>query len=55
MVEVFVLSKYAVIVALSLVNKDCEEYYIYKGNPAIKIVKRSRELLKLETEFLKTL
>jgi len=45
----------AVVGALSLVNKDCEEYYIYKGNPAKKIVKRSREFLKLEKEFLNTL
>lgn len=45
----------AAVGALSLVNKDCEEYYIYKGNPAKKVVKRSRELLKLEKELLKTL
>jgi acetyltransferase-like isoleucine patch superfamily enzyme len=45
----------AVIAALSLVDKDCEDFYIYKGNPARKIVKRSRDLLKLEKEFLKTL
>jgi len=45
----------AVVGALSLVNKDCEEFFIYKGNPAKKIVERSRELLKLEKEFLKKL
>jgi galactoside O-acetyltransferase len=45
----------AVIGALSLVNRDCQEFYIYKGNPAKKIVKRSREFLELEKEFLKTL
>jgi acetyltransferase-like isoleucine patch superfamily enzyme len=49
------LKEGAVVGALSLVNKDCEEFYIYKGNPARKVVKRSRELLKLENEFLKNL
>lgn len=49
------LKEGAVVSALSLVNKDCEEYYIYKGNPAIKIVERSREFLKSEKEFLKQL
>jgi galactoside O-acetyltransferase len=49
------LKEGSVVSALSLVNKDCEEFYIYKGNPARKIIKRSRELLKLEKEFLKTL
>lgn len=44
----------AVVGALSLVNKDCEEFFIYKGNPAKKVVERSRELLKLENEFLKS-
>jgi len=42
----------AVVGALSLINKDCDEFFIYKGNPAKKIVERSRELLKLEKEFL---
>jgi dTDP-4-amino-4,6-dideoxy-D-glucose acyltransferase len=41
--------------ALSLVNKDCEAFYLYKGNPAKKIFKRSRNLLNLEKEFLRTL
>jgi acetyltransferase-like isoleucine patch superfamily enzyme len=45
----------AVISALSLVNKDCEEFYIYKGNPAKKVIERRRELIKLEEEFLKSL
>ena len=47
------LKEGAVVGALSLVNKDCEEFYLYKGNPAKKIVPRSRELLKLETELCK--
>ena len=41
--------------ALSLVNKDCEEFFLYKGNPAKKICQRSRNLLQLEKELLKTL
>jgi galactoside O-acetyltransferase len=41
--------------ALSLVNKDCEEFYIYKGNPAKRLIKRSKKLLELEKEFLATL
>jgi dTDP-4-amino-4,6-dideoxy-D-glucose acyltransferase len=45
----------AVIGALSLVNKDCENFYIYKGNPAKRVVKRSRDLLELEQELLKKL
>lgn len=49
------LNKGSVVGALSLVNKDCEEFFIYKGNPARKIVERSRELLKLEKEFLQKL
>jgi galactoside O-acetyltransferase len=49
------LKEGAVVGALSLVNKDCEEFFIYKGNPAKKIVKRSRELLILENKFLKTI
>jgi dTDP-4-amino-4,6-dideoxy-D-glucose acyltransferase len=41
--------------ALSLVNEDCDEFYIYKGNPAKKILKRSKQLLKLEEDFWATL
>lgn len=41
----------AAIGALSLVNKDCEAFYIYTGNPAIKLCKRKHDLLKLEEEF----
>lgn len=46
------LKRGSVIGALSLVNKDCEEFFIYKGNPAKKIIERSRELLQLEEKFL---
>ena len=50
-----ILKEGAVIAALSLVNKDCEEFSIYRGNPAIKIVERSRELLKLEKKLLNSM
>jgi len=49
------LNEGAVISALSMVNKDCDEFTIYKGNPAIKIIERSRELLKCENQFVKQL
>jgi len=45
----------AVIGALSLVYENCDEFYIYKGNPAKKLIKRSKKLLELEKEFLATL
>jgi acetyltransferase-like isoleucine patch superfamily enzyme len=37
--------------ALSLVKKDCEEFSIYSGNPAIKIGKRLKRFLRYEEEF----
>lgn len=43
----------AVLGALSMASKDCEEFYIYTGVPARKAVKRSRELLVLEAQCLK--
>ncbi len=42
----------AVVGALSLVSNDCDEFFIYKGNPASKLIKRSKNLLKLEKEFI---
>lgn len=39
--------------ALSLVNKDLEEWSIYAGNPIKKIKERSKDLLELEKEFIK--
>lgn len=42
----------AVIGALTLVYENCDEFYIYKGNPARKVIKRSKKLLNLEKEFL---
>lgn len=38
--------------SLSLVNKDCEEFYIYVGVPAKKFKQRSREIIEIETKFL---
>ncbi|WP_245966096.1 acyltransferase [Thermaurantimonas aggregans] len=43
----------AAVGALSVVNSDCEDFYIYKGNPATKFLKRSRNFINLESEFLK--
>ena len=45
----------AVIGALSLVLKDCDEFFIYKGNPVKKLLKRSDMLLEIEKAFLSTL
>jgi len=38
--------------ALSLVNHDIEKWSIYAGVPARKVKNRSRELLRLENEFV---
>lgn len=38
--------------AHSLVTKNCEEWSIYFGNPAKKVKRRSKELLKLEKQLL---
>lgn len=37
--------------ALSLVNKSCEEFSIYAGNPVKKIKNRKKELLIKEADF----
>lgn len=37
--------------ALSLVNRDCEEFGIYMGVPAKKIKMRKRDLLEVERRF----
>ena len=44
----------AVVGALSMVNKDCEAFYIYKGNPAKKIFERFKDLLELELDLIKS-
>jgi acetyltransferase-like isoleucine patch superfamily enzyme len=41
--------------ALSLVTKNCEAFGIYSGNPARRIKSRSRDLLKLEADFLNSI
>lgn len=38
--------------ALSLVNKDCEEFKVYSGVPARYLKDRKRDLLNLERKFL---
>ena len=40
--------------ALSLVNKRCETFGIYAGNPATRIRERKRDLLELEQRFMAT-
>ena len=40
--------------ALSLVSEDCDEFSIYAGNPIRRIKSRSRNLLSLENDFLKS-
>lgn len=40
--------------ALSLVTSNCEEFGIYAGTPAKRISNRSKNLLELEREFLKS-
>ncbi len=40
--------------ALSLVNKDCDEFSIYFGIPAKRIKERKKDLLELEQNFLRT-
>lgn len=43
----------AAVGALSLVNKQCLAFGIYSGNPARRISERKRDLLKLESDFMK--
>lgn len=40
--------------ALSLVNRDCEEFVIYRGNPAKALIPRSRNLLEHEKNFFES-
>ena len=46
------LSEGVAVGAMSLVNKNCEPFYIYFGIPAKKLKKRKRDLLRLEKELL---
>ena len=47
------MSEGSAIGAHSFVTKDCEEWSIYSGNPATKVSRRSREMLRLEAELRK--
>ena len=42
----------AAIGALSLVNKDCDSFGIYAGNPAKRLKKRKRYLIQAEKKYL---
>lgn len=48
-----VIGEGAAIGALSLVNKNCESFRIYAGNPIKYIKERSKKLLELEEKLLK--
>ncbi len=45
----------AAVGALSLVNKNCESFFIYYGNPIKKLMPRSQNLLQVEKEFLNSI
>ncbi len=45
------LERGAAIGALSMVTRDCEEFWIYSGVPARKIKPRSRDLLLIEARL----
>jgi galactoside O-acetyltransferase len=49
------LGEGAVVGAMSLVTRDCEPWWIYTGVPAKKAKERSRRLLELEPEYLRSL
>jgi len=38
--------------ALSLVNRNCEAFGVYAGNPARRVKERKRDLLELEQKFM---
>ena len=46
------LNEGAVVGALSMVNNDCEAFFVYMGNPAKKLFERRSDLLELEKEFM---
>ncbi len=50
-----ILNEGSVVGALSLVKGECEAFYIYKGNPAQKVMERSRKMLDIEKEYLEFL
>lgn len=47
-----ILSEGCSVGALTLINKNCEEFTIYSGIPAMKIGKRQRKFLNYEKEFI---
>lgn len=47
------LAEGAAIGALSLVNKDCDPFTVYTGNPIRRLKARSQKLLDLEAQFLR--
>lgn len=47
-----VIATGAAVGAMSLVTGNCEEFWVYSGNPAKKLLRRSRKLLKREQAFL---
>ena len=49
-----VLEEGAAVGAHALVTRNCQSWSIYAGTPARRIAERSRALLALETQFLRT-
>lgn len=41
--------------ALSLINRNCEAFGVYAGNPARRLKERKRDLLDLEKKFLESM
>ena len=48
------LEEGAAVGALSLVNRNCEAFGIYAGNPARRVSARKRDLLELERQFMES-
>lgn len=49
-----ILEEGVAIGAHSLVNRNCKSFHIYAGNPAKKILPRSKDLLQLEQQLLQS-
>src|SRR3989338_322262 len=47
-----VLEEGVAVGALSLVNRDCQAFGVYAGNPARRIKERKRDFLDLELQFM---
>jgi len=50
-----ILEEGVAIGAHSLVNRNCKSFHIYAGNPAKKILPRSKNLLQLENKLLQSI